>query len=385
MHIHTVKSGDTVFKIAREYATSPMKIIENNELSNPDRLIPGQKLLILTPTRTYTVRGSDTLKRIADRFGVKYNSLLAKNPFLAGTDKIYPGQLLSVKYDAPRYGMACANGYYYKGTPQDRLSIVMPYLTYITVAAGKRNGDGVKLLFDDSEIIDAAKENGKTALLRVYDEGTDFQDSYIDNLILLAKTHGYGGVTLASYTAMREKPEEFADFLMKLKKEFMNHDLLLFAEVDANREMKFPDILDGYILMYEKCCFDDIPSFNDGERKMAEDFAKIGEVSKAYIDIPTYGYMKDEEITVPDAEKLAHTSGQEIKYDGEKMISYFNYNKYRGGKKESVRVAYDALENIKAKLSLVGEFGFMGISFNIMHIPTPYLMLFETMFNRPVI
>ena len=386
MHIHTVKNGDTVFKIAREYSTSPMKIIENNELSNPDRLTPGQKLLILTPTRTYTVRGSDTLRRIADRFGVKYNSLLAKNPFLAGTDKIYPGQLISVKYDAPRYGMACANGYYYKGTPLDRLTLVMPYLTYITVAAGKRDGNnGVKLLFDDTEIIEAANQNGKTPLLRVYDDSKDFSDSYIDNLILMAKTHGYGGITLAAYTAMKETSAEYANFLMKLKKELMGHDLLLFAEMDANREPTLPDICDGYVLMYEKCHYEDIPAFSDGERKMAENFASASEPSKAYIDIPAYGYMGDEEITVSDAEKLAYSSGQEIKYDDEKKISYFHYNKYRNGKKESVRVAYDALENIKAKLSLVGEFGFMGICFDIMYIPTSYLMLFETMFNRPVI
>ena len=99
MIIHTVQPGDTIFKIARQYSTSPMKIIENNELLNPDKLAVGQKLLILMPTRTYTVRGSDTLYRIAERFGVKYTSLLSANPYLSGTDRIYPGQILTITYN----------------------------------------------------------------------------------------------------------------------------------------------------------------------------------------------------------------------------------------------------------------------------------------------
>ena len=32
MKIHTVQKGDTIFSIARKYSTSPLKIIENNDL-----------------------------------------------------------------------------------------------------------------------------------------------------------------------------------------------------------------------------------------------------------------------------------------------------------------------------------------------------------------
>ena len=46
MTIHTVKPGDTVFKIARMHGTSPMKIVEDNGLTNPDRLTVGEELLI---------------------------------------------------------------------------------------------------------------------------------------------------------------------------------------------------------------------------------------------------------------------------------------------------------------------------------------------------
>ncbi len=383
MHIHTVKAGDTVFKIAREYSTSPIKIIENNELTNPDSLTIGQKLLILNPTRTYTVRGQDTLMRIADRFGVKYNSLLSGNPYLAGGNKLYPGQLLAIKYDAPKYGIAAANGYCYKGTSRDRLSFVMPYLTYLTVASGKREGEGIRLLFDDTDIIDMAKKNGKIPLMRVYDESSDFSENYADSLLLMAKSHGYGGVTLAAYNAMREVPEALSEFLLNLKKRMMECDMLLFAEIDGNSSTALPDVCDGYVIMYEKCCLEDIPTFDLGERIVMENFSAESEPSKAYIDIATYGYMGNEEITKTEADRLARTSGSDISYDAERGICHFTYNKYIGGKKESVRVAYESLENIKAKLTLAGELGFMGISFDIMNIPTEYLMLYETMFSHP--
>ena len=84
MNIHTVKPGETIFKIAREHSSSPMKIIENNDLENPDRLSVGQELLILNPTRTYTVRGADTLDKIKDRFKVEKEKLHAYNPYLSG-------------------------------------------------------------------------------------------------------------------------------------------------------------------------------------------------------------------------------------------------------------------------------------------------------------
>ena len=384
MIIHTVKAGDTVFKIAREHSTSPMKIIENNELENPDRLVVGQKLLILTPTRTYNVRGSDTLGRVADRFGVKYKSLLAKNPYLAGTNKIYPGQLLSIKYDAPKYGMAAANGYCYKGFTRDRLDMVAPYLTYLTVGAGKRDGDDIRLTFDDTEPLSFAKENGIIPLFRIYDGGCEFSDKYIDSIILMATTHGYRGVTLASYTAMKKEPEKFREFSQKLKSALREQDMPLFLELDGNEKIDLPKVaFDGYVIMYEKCPLESIPSFEAGEERMMRSFAQSGEAQRAYMDIATLGYMGDEEIRKSDFERLAYTSGKNIEYDEKLGICHFEYNKYKNGKGESVKVRYEAPENVKAKLSLVGELGFMGISFDIMSVPVEYLMMFETMFSHP--
>jgi len=383
MKIHTVKAGDTIFKIARQHATSPMKIIENNELENPDRLVVGEKLLVLNPTRTYSVRGADTLDKIADRFDVTYENLLANNPYLSGTDKIYPGQLIAIKYDTAPYGSAYANGYYYKSTTPDRLALALPYLTYITVSAAKREGDKIKMLFSDDGVLKAAKENKKIPLIRVYDEGEDFSEGYLNTLIDVAKSRGYRGITLAAYRAAKESPEALSEFIKNLKARLSENGLLLFYELDGNSDTEIPESCDGYVIMYEKAHLPIIPSFEDGERRVMTSFAERGEARRAYIDIPSFAYMDDEELSQKDAKRLAYSSGQEILYDTGSMINHFNFNRYEGGEKKSVRVAYESPENIKAKLELLSELGFMGISFDIMQIPIEYLMMFHTMFCHP--
>jgi len=383
MHIHTVKSGDTIFKIARQYSTSPMKIIENNELLSPDRLTVGQKLLILNPTRTYTVRGRDGLSEICERFGIKYDAMLRNNPYLSGTDKIYPGQLLAVKYDTPRYGIAAANGYYYKGTPDDRLELALPYLTYITVANGKRTSDDVEFSFDAKRVVSAAREKKKYALMRVFDESVNFSDAYAKNLIRYAKSGNFSGIMLAPYRAARENNQALAEFLLHLKKEALENDLLIFCELDGNSGITIPDVCDGYSVTYEKCALDEIPTFEDGEERVMRDYAERGEASKIYFEIPSFAYMGDEELTKNEAEKLAQSSGKEIMYDEDKKICHFSYNKYVAGKRETASVCYESPENAKAKLDLVGELGLMGITFDIMRVPVEYLMMFSTMFSTP--
>ena len=65
------------------------------------------------------------------------------------------------------------------------------------------------------------------------------------------------------------------------------------------------------------------------------------------------------------------------------MISSFEYHKYFGGKRETVRVAYESPENIKAKLDLIRELGLMGISFDIASVPIEYLLMFDELYNIP--
>ena len=43
---YIVKSGDTLSSIAKKYGTTYKKIAKNNNISNPNKIYPGQKLII---------------------------------------------------------------------------------------------------------------------------------------------------------------------------------------------------------------------------------------------------------------------------------------------------------------------------------------------------
>ena len=61
MTIHTVERGDSIYSIARMYGVPQSRVITDNMLENPSRLVVGEDIVILYPTETYTVRGGDTL------------------------------------------------------------------------------------------------------------------------------------------------------------------------------------------------------------------------------------------------------------------------------------------------------------------------------------
>jgi spore germination protein len=382
MKIHRVKNGDTVYSIAKEYAVYPGKIIEANELINPDRLTVGQELLILTPTRTHTVRGGENLKSISFRFGVSEGELYAKNPSLMGNKSLYPGQVLTIKSDTPPYGMAFSHGYYYKGTPSEALARALPYLSYVTVCAAKADDDDVKLLFDDRAVVKLVRDAGKIPLLQIY---SDTKCPYLENevcdrAILLAKAHGYDGINLCLSGACDF--HALSDFVLKLKKTLFDYGLILFVELDENRGVKIDDAFDGAILSYSRLGMENPVSFDEGEKCVFTDYSERCEASKAYIELCPFAVSGEEIITYHEAMKICQNTAREIFYDEKTKTCYFDCVKFTPKEKKELRVCFESLENVKAKLELIQELGFMGISFDIMRTPLSHLLMFDACFRQ---
>lgn len=111
--IYTVKSGDTLSGIARQFKTTVAQLGEWNAIENADRLSVGQKLTIkgstdstvpsapapTAPTGnqnqggTYTVKAGDTLSHIAREFQTTVTQLRELNN-LTNADRIFVGQTL---------------------------------------------------------------------------------------------------------------------------------------------------------------------------------------------------------------------------------------------------------------------------------------------------
>lgn len=105
--IYTVKRGNTLSQIAREYRVSVEHIVELNDIQNPNRIYPGEKLRITESDRTdlapvdntiqvyYVVKSGDTLYGIARKFGITLNQILKYND-IQNPNLIYPGQTIKI-------------------------------------------------------------------------------------------------------------------------------------------------------------------------------------------------------------------------------------------------------------------------------------------------
>ncbi len=94
--IHIVQAGETLFLIAQQYGVTVDAIILANDLSNPDMLRVGQRLIIpaaSAPPIIYVVQPGDTLALIAVRYGLTADALAQFN-HLANPNLIYIGQAL---------------------------------------------------------------------------------------------------------------------------------------------------------------------------------------------------------------------------------------------------------------------------------------------------
>ncbi|MCL1125135.1 lytic transglycosylase [Shewanella surugensis] len=106
---YQVKSGDSLWKIARSYKVKVTQLASWNSMSAKDPLKIGQKLVIWTSngksslsaimrTVRYKVRSGDSLARIADKFNVSVTELVKWNA-LEKQKYIQPGQMLKLYVD----------------------------------------------------------------------------------------------------------------------------------------------------------------------------------------------------------------------------------------------------------------------------------------------
>ena len=103
--IYIVKKGDTLSGIASKYGTTYQALASYNGISNPNLIGVGQAIKIPngtmshitnTSSRTYTVKSGDTLSSIAKKYGTTYQKI-AKDNNISNPNKIYPGQKLIIK------------------------------------------------------------------------------------------------------------------------------------------------------------------------------------------------------------------------------------------------------------------------------------------------
>ena len=141
MFMYTVKSGDTLYKIATKYNTTPQKIIDLNYLKSTN-IVPGQVLRIpetytkeadmyLPNYTNYIVKRGDTLYGIAKANNISVDTLIKDNSITNNTISV--GQILKIRTPNSQETIVeeCIGPDY---TPPD--TNTTPILTTYTVKSG---------------------------------------------------------------------------------------------------------------------------------------------------------------------------------------------------------------------------------------------------------
>ena len=105
--VYVVSKGDTLSSIAKRFGISLADLQKLNNIANPDQIAVGQKLRVPTSAtgssatstsgqgKTYVVQQGDTLFKIALRFGITVAALQSANN-ISDPNKVYPGQVLKI-------------------------------------------------------------------------------------------------------------------------------------------------------------------------------------------------------------------------------------------------------------------------------------------------
>lgn len=111
--VYTIQPGDTMGGIAVQFGIEVNALLQANGMTEDDAgsIQPGQELIIPAPSgtepeappepasesRTYVVQEGDTIRSIAEQFGIDVSALLDANAMSAAdADAIYPGQELVI-------------------------------------------------------------------------------------------------------------------------------------------------------------------------------------------------------------------------------------------------------------------------------------------------
>jgi len=93
--IHQVQRGDSLYAIARRYGVSIDALVRENQITDPDRLSVGMRLVIPSGTVIHEVARGETLSGIAQHYGVDLESLVAAND-IANPHLLQVGQRLVI-------------------------------------------------------------------------------------------------------------------------------------------------------------------------------------------------------------------------------------------------------------------------------------------------
>lgn len=423
MIIHTVVPGDSIYRIARMYNVPASRIITDNMLTDPGRLIVGETLAILFPTETYTVRGGDTLSSIASRFNVPLLQLYQNNPALGGEAAVYPGQTLNIRYTPPENSPICVNGYAYPYIDRSVLCRTLPYLTYLSLFSYGIAEDGslISPQEKEMEILTLCRKYQTTALLTLTslsESGTfssalanrvltdpALQEKVVESVADAVVQMGYGGVDVDFEYIPRESAAAYAGFVGAIRKRLEpDHKVFVSAAPKVSADQSgllygghdyrlLGKTADMVLLMTYEWGYTYGPPMAVSPLPQVKRVLDYGATEiprdKILMGVPNYGYdwplpyergrTKAESLSNVEAIQRAAVRNAVIRYDDTAQAPYYTYFDRPTQANGAVEheVWFENGRSAEAMLSLVAEYSLGGIGvWNVMqYFPALWLVL----------
>lgn len=206
---HTVKATETLWKIAQNYGTTVEALVNLNKITNPSLIYPGSILTIPTYTLNYTVKPGETLWQIAQKNNTTVQALVNLNK-ISNPNLIYPGTIL-VMPNAKTTIEVNAYAYPEGQSVNTLVQEVGKHLTYLSPFAYGIRSDGGLVSINDEAAIQTALAEGVIPMMCIvnftYSQlGSDIAHTILadpslrvvllDNILSVMKSKGYRGLNI---------------------------------------------------------------------------------------------------------------------------------------------------------------------------------------------
>lgn len=397
MQIYIVKSGDSLYSIAKMFKTSLHMLMETNGLERPNDLVVGQAILILEPEIIHTIQPNETLEYISRKYNTPINQLYRNNPSLSARPYLIPGDELIISYANSPTSSILVNGFVYPNVNHELLTVTLPYLTYISPFTYSFSSDGnLKPLRDDFILRHAMEYNISPLMtLSPIDDNGKFsseltekllnnniaQEKLISQILNIIQTKKYSGLILNFVQIPTQFKNLYIKLIQNMQKLLNNNGYTLYIAIEPNNTIDssqyytaLGESSNGIIIMTYGIEFNQTSSVKIQSIQEIEDIIKyitsFIPASKVMLGIPNHGYVwksiqNNNNIPQPriignqEAIQIAISQNAAILFDEKSQYPFFNY--YINNQR--FEVWFQDVRSAIAKFDLIKKYNLAGISF----------------------